>query len=383
MRMVAPVVKLDASHGRVVDLPGPGWPIDAFQLRRGCLAPTPDAPDHGTARLSRRSRARRSRACRAPPTPPCTTFVTARVARAPPGYRVPMHRFAVTVRALLVGAPLFVGSTACGTSQDALAPTTSAPPAGTATSGATPTTRTSTSTSTSTTASTTTTTTSTTTTAPPTTSTTTTSPPAPPAVLETGDTGSAVSSLQVRLDELGYWVGPHDGVYGTLTEQAVYAFQKANALSIDGKVGPEARAALDAPTPFAPQSTKGTVWEIDKARQLLVLVQDGTPRWIWNTSTGTEQPYTHNGRDLVADTPPGHYTVEWQVDGWRNGTLGPIYRPKYFHHDGLAIHGYGRVPPYPASHGCVRVTLPAMDYIWSTDLAPEGAAIWVYGTIPG
>jgi lipoprotein-anchoring transpeptidase ErfK/SrfK len=33
---------------------------------------------------------------------------------------------------------------------------------------------------------------------------------------------------------------------------------------------------------------------------------------------------------------------------------------------GYAIHGSTSVPSYPASHGCVRVTLPAMNRLWSS-----------------
>lgn len=109
---------------------------------------------------------------------------------------------------------------------------------------------------------------------------------------------------------------------------------------------------------------------------------DGQARWVWNTSTGTERPYAHDGRQLLADTPPGDFTISWQVDGWRDGELGRMWRPKYFHPDGIAIHGYGSVPPYPASHGCVRVTVPAMNAIWADGLAPVGTAIHVYGTSP-
>jgi N-acetylmuramoyl-L-alanine amidase len=131
-----------------------------------------------------------------------------------------------------------------------------------------------------------------------------------------------------------------------------------------------------------PRSTHGQVWEVDKARQLLVLARDGALEWVFHTSTGTEQPYTYRGRELLADTPPGHHEVEWHVDGWRDGALGRLYRPRYFHPDGIAIHGYRSVPSVPASHGCVRVTLEAMDFIWREGLAPLGTRVWVYGETP-
>ncbi len=65
-------------------------------------------------------------------------------------------------------------------------------------------------------------------------------------------------------------------------------------------------------------------------------------------------------------------------DGVDVGDLGALYRPRYFHGDGIAVHGYHSVPPYPASHGCVRVTEAAMDWIWATDVMPMGSAVWVH-----
>ena len=210
----------------------------------------------------------------------------------------------------------------------------------------------------------------------------TTVPPQPPDVLEPGDAGPAVAALQGRLQELRFWVGTIDGVYGDLTEQAVRALQKAAGLGIDGIVGPATWGALDGGVTVEPRSTQGLVWEVDKARQLLLLARDGALEWIFHTSTGTEQPYTYRGRTLLADTPPGRHEIEWHVDGWRDGALGRLYRPKYFHPDGIAIHGYHSVPSVPASHGCVRVTVEAMDFIWREDLAPLGTTVWVYGATP-
>ena len=63
------------------------------------------------------------------------------------------------------------------------------------------------------------------------------------------------------------------------------------------------------------------------------------------------------------------------------GDLGKIYRPKYFH-GGIAIHGMTSVPNYPASHGCVRLSTQAMDFIWDNDLIPMRSVVWVHGNIP-
>lgn len=223
------------------------------------------------------------------------------------------------------------------------------------------------------------------------TTTTTVAPPPPttgpdsgePQVLGWGDEGPAVAELQQRLQELRFWVGPADGAYGWLTEQAVYAFQKANEIGVDGRVGPETREALASPVELSPRSEQGRVIEIDKARQLIYAVSDGELQWVFHTSTGTEQPYQHpDGFTAMADTPPGRHNVYYQVDGWQDGRLGPMYRPKYFHHDGIALHGYHAIPPYPASHGCARVSFDAIDYIWANDLMSMGSVVLVYGEIP-
>ena len=39
--------------------------------------------------------------------------------------------------------------------------------------------------------------------------------------------------------------------------------------------------------------------------------------------------------------------------------------PGYYFYYGYAIHGSKSVPTYAASHGCVRVTIPAINRLWS------------------
>ena len=195
--------------------------------------------------------------------------------------------------------------------------------------------------------------------------------------LRRGDTGAAVTDLQRRLRSLGYWLGSMDGSYGYTTEQAVTAFQKVEGLSPDGVTGTTTRAALaaaDRPS----TSASGDLVEVDKDRQVLFVVRDGEVAWTLNVSTGTEKPYVVNGRTELADTPEGRFKVSWVVDGVDVGELGALYRPRYFHGDGIAVHGYHSVPPYPASHGCVRVTEAAMDWIWSNNLMPMGSTVWVH-----
>ena len=54
-----------------------------------------------------------------------------------------------------------------------------------------------------------------------------------------------IRELQQALTGAGYNPGPADGTFGEQTESAVIAFQQANGLSVDGRVGPETAAALN------------------------------------------------------------------------------------------------------------------------------------------
>lgn len=215
---------------------------------------------------------------------------------------------------------------------------------------------------------------------PPAATTTTTAPPAPRSsttLLQRGASGAEVVDLQRQLAALGYWLGPVDGTFGFLTEQAVTALQKAAGIAPDGVIGPRTAEALAQGVRPVPRSTSGHVVEIDLEHQLLSFVTEGRVDAVLNTSTGSGQTYVSGGRLEVATTPRGRYAVFRQVDGLDVSPLGMLWRPKYFV-GGTAVHGYSDVPPYPASHGCVRVSLAAMDWIWATGIMPIGTPVWVY-----
>lgn len=201
--------------------------------------------------------------------------------------------------------------------------------------------------------------------------------PRPDGSIHPGDRGPAVTAIQQQLAALGYWLGSPDGVFGTVTEQAVYALQKAAALSRDGVVGPATKAALDHRLRPTARTTSGAHVEIDLSRQLLLLVSGGRVQTILNTSTGSGHTYIEGGTQHVAVTPAGTYRIFRQVDGEDDGPLGALWRPKYFN-GGIAIHGLDDVPPYPASHGCARVSDAAMNWVWATGAMPIGTTVLVF-----
>jgi len=202
--------------------------------------------------------------------------------------------------------------------------------------------------------------------------------------------GAETERAQWRLLELGFWLQATNGDYGLTTQQAVMAFQKYHGLTADGVLGAETAEALSAATSKAKgRSDAGTLIEVDKARQLLFIVVDGVTMWTLNTSTGSEIPYDEVNKNDPTIREVGnsvtrnglHAVYREHADGWREGDLGQIYRPKYFT-GGIAVHGSNSIPNYPASHGCVRVSVPAMDWIWENDFMPQGLPVWVHGSIP-
>lgn len=215
--------------------------------------------------------------------------------------------------------------------------------------------------------------------------------PAPPsAALITAigtEPGDGTRAVQQRLLDLGFWLSGVDGDYGLTTRQAVMAFQKYNLLAVTGKVD-EATASALTYAPYKPrgQSTTGNIIEINKTMQLLFIIRDGRTIWVLNASTGNGQPYEEADRNTpgevqrgISITKSGLFQVNRErPEGWWEGDLGKIYRPKYFN-GGIAVHGSGSVPNYPASHGCVRVSVPAMDFIWAENLMPLETPVWVYG----
>lgn len=63
-------------------------------------------------------------------------------------------------------------------------------------------------------------------------------------VLKMGSSNGDVWDVQYRLQVLGYYTKPLDGVYGSETARAVRAFQNDYGLTVDGIVGPATWRAL-------------------------------------------------------------------------------------------------------------------------------------------
>lgn len=207
---------------------------------------------------------------------------------------------------------------------------------------------------------------------------TTTVPPAPPAPtslplsgpdLAEGMSGAEVAFLQIRLLERGYWLSDPFGRFGASTRHALTAFQKYHLLPRSGRLDAISRfilaATVQRPTVRFPKP--GRSIEVDIARQVLLVAQDGNVIVVLDVSTGTRS----------TPTPRGSFRITRQINGLRISRLGQLWRPKYFT-GGYALHGSPSVPNYPASHGCVRLTNQEINFLWDSGLAPVGTPVTLY-----
>jgi peptidoglycan hydrolase-like protein with peptidoglycan-binding domain len=188
--------------------------------------------------------------------------------------------------------------------------------------------------------------------------------------LHYGETGADVSTLQRRLRALHYDVGPKTSFYGWDMVHAVTAFQKVMGFHRDGIATQQVWKALAHPkhAHLRYPTPNGVAVEVNLTKQILMIAKNGRIWRILDTSTAGGYTYTDSaGYQATAITPTGHFTIQYKRDGLVKDKLGTLWRPSYFDSSGDAIHGEGNsnyggdVPPYPASHGCVRITDLAVD----------------------
>jgi hypothetical protein len=179
-------------------------------------------------------------------------------------------------------------------------------------------------------------------------------------LLGPGSHGRSVYLLERRLAGLHYALAALDGYYGVDDVDAAIAFQKLHGLPRTGSV--DARFWRDLQRAHAPPARHGGDHvEVSKERQVLLIVRGGRVMLVVPVSTGA-----------TGNTPPGVWHVYSKVPGYNAVQM---YYSSFFI-GGFAIHGYHSVPPYPASHGCVRIPLWVAPRVYS--LIDYGTAIYIY-----
>ena len=188
-----------------------------------------------------------------------------------------------------------------------------------------------------------------------------------PPNLELGATSPAVTELARRLAALHYAVPSLSPTFGDDFAESVYAFQKVQNLDRTGAVDAAFWTRLENPRiPQARYTDPAAHIEIDKTHQVLYLVRGGAIALISPVSTAGIAGYY---------TPEGRFAIYRKVVGYDRSPLGVLLNPMYFV-GGYAIHGNPSVPPYPASHGCVRVPNFVIYRLFSSE--PYGETVYVY-----
>jgi lipoprotein-anchoring transpeptidase ErfK/SrfK len=155
-----------------------------------------------------------------------------------------------------------------------------------------------------------------------------------------------------------------NGLFGERTWHAVVAFQGWEGLPRDGVVGARTWVELGRARVPLPWGGLARGVEIDRSRQVLLLVDHGRTVRAIHVSTGA-----------FGRTPGGTFAVyRKETLSWSIPFQAWMPYANYFY-GGFAVHGYSDVPPYPASHGCVRVPMVEAPVVYA--FAGIGTPVWI------
>jgi lipoprotein-anchoring transpeptidase ErfK/SrfK len=168
----------------------------------------------------------------------------------------------------------------------------------------------------------------------------------------TGTSRPVVRLLQKGLAKLHYSTS-RTGSYDDATARAVMAWRKVTGMARTYSVSEGVvRGVLKGRGRFKVKYPRdGHHVEADLSRQVLVLIDRGKVKRIYHMSSG--KPST--------PTVLGHFRVYRKSPG--TNSHGMVHSSYFI--GGYAIHGYFDVPPFAASHGCLRVPIPSAWSIYS------------------
>ena len=184
--------------------------------------------------------------------------------------------------------------------------------------------------------------------------------------LRVGSSGLIVEGLLTRLSQLKIRVPAIDRYFGVKDKDAVMAFQKAYRLTRDYVINYADWRKLEFAKVVKPRYASPSVHiEVDKTRQILMVVKDGKVAGLIAVSTGA-----------TGNTPEGAFAIKSKIP-MSVSLFGTDLMPYTMGFLGeFAIHGYWSVPPYPASHGCVRE--PVWVCRWVYDRSFLGERVYIY-----
>ena len=183
--------------------------------------------------------------------------------------------------------------------------------------------------------------------------------------LSAGSSGPQVKAMLAQLARLKFRVPSLGSSFTSQVADAVVAFQKAYGLTRDYVFGASCWRKLETATVIkAKYSSPSTHLEVDKGRQIAMVVKNGAPYGIIPVSTGA-----------TGNTPSGTFHIFIKSLWAQSNYDSLLFRSMGFYSD-FAMHGYSPVPPYPASHGCVRE--PMWVAQWMYDQSWVGETVYLY-----
>ena len=183
--------------------------------------------------------------------------------------------------------------------------------------------------------------------------------------LSAGATGPYVKGMLTGLQRLAIRIPGMGSSFTTQVKDSVMAFQKAYRLPRTYVFNAACWRKMDGARTIRPRySRPATHLEVDKTRQILMIVKNGKVFGLIAVSTGA-----------TGNTPEGSFRIQQKHPFTTSGYGGILVRTMGFVGD-FAIHGYSPVPPYPASHGCVRE--PIWACYWVYDQSFVGEALFIY-----
>ena len=182
--------------------------------------------------------------------------------------------------------------------------------------------------------------------------------------IDPGDRGPAVGLFNDLLREQAYY-NTDKNRYGSHTERAVMAFRKVNGMARNFQATPGIFKTLAAGKGgFKIEHPEaGHHAEVDISKQVMALADGGEAKYVFHIATGAAATPSDQGAFTFYRKDPGF------------NSIGMYY--SVYYNRGEATHGYHSVPPYPASHGCIRNPIPDSVFIYNwIDL---GDKMYVYG----
>ena len=206
-----------------------------------------------------------------------------------------------------------------------------------------------------------------------------------------------VRKAQEILTKFGIPTGAVDGHFGGETARGLCAFRRIAGIGTT-------RAPLDARTlttlkaydakyrnlreiPAKTYAGKSTYLVAHQTCQVLFYVEGKQYRRVFASSMGVYGHGTPNGSYSLGNTLKGWYcstlypeSCTNHSEGWFASVsrYGNMYNPRQVV-GAIYVHGPTSVPPYPASHGCIRTTVKDADWMYKYVGTNARAPIFVTG----